>query len=428
MMFSHTNERSDPFSPATFVPRTIPNKARVTYKELQARGWPDDAITLLGEPVEIKGERAYYERSTIMAALGTPAIRELLRQNTLVTTTQLKHRGWTAAAIKRFLDPPDLLKKNYLYPSGPAMRLYRVGRVEEAERTPHFVHAKTSSAKRSAASKRSWQLRTSVQKIVTERERIRDRSYTAEQLLAGWTSLVTVQNKDRPLAKHRSLAWEIGRLANKLYGINCFAKAPAHLFTALREELQCLLRFGDKDNAEITDAIAALKHACSVLKPIYDVSPHKALDEATAIAMRLQRKAQRREDHEQHMRALQEAKERRETFKRRLATEEKQLVARLCSLLQEGHTFDEAIDSVIPCSFQPYRTILRRRWRRWRRLVEAERRLKAVLEKIDGGLSQDEAIAAVFPRGTPFSKKWSTEVRARLQRKGLNHSATERVT
>jgi hypothetical protein len=54
-------------------------------------------------------------------------------ESVLFTMRQLKQRGWTAALIKKFLDPPDATRPNPHYKSAAPMRLYMATRVEAVE-------------------------------------------------------------------------------------------------------------------------------------------------------------------------------------------------------------------------------------------------------------------------------------------------------
>jgi hypothetical protein len=51
----------------------------------------------------------------------------------------IKERGWTDAAIKRFLGEPEETRKNSHYRSGPPMQLWRVETVDEAEQKTEFT-------------------------------------------------------------------------------------------------------------------------------------------------------------------------------------------------------------------------------------------------------------------------------------------------
>ncbi|GIF02541.1 hypothetical protein [Actinoplanes siamensis] len=52
-----------------------------------------------------------------------------------LSTGMLAQRGWTAAAIRRFLGEPDRTSPNPVFRSAPPMRMFRLARVVEAEGT-----------------------------------------------------------------------------------------------------------------------------------------------------------------------------------------------------------------------------------------------------------------------------------------------------
>src|SRR6266568_504312 len=72
---------------------------------------------------------------------------------TMLSTSQLKERGWTPALITTFLGHPDVLKPNPYYRSSPPWRLYDVSRVEQAEQTEEWQQAQASATIRSIRGK-----------------------------------------------------------------------------------------------------------------------------------------------------------------------------------------------------------------------------------------------------------------------------------
>jgi hypothetical protein len=62
----------------------------------------------------------------------------------------LIQRGWTRAAVDRFLGEPDRIEPNPLFRNGAPMRLYLTVRAEAAERTTEFAAWRSESARRSA--------------------------------------------------------------------------------------------------------------------------------------------------------------------------------------------------------------------------------------------------------------------------------------
>lgn len=69
----------------------------------------------------------------------------------LLSRPELLERGWTDAAIRRFLGEPDARRTNPRYRSAAPMRLYRAERVRAVEETAAFASWLFTSRKRSAA-------------------------------------------------------------------------------------------------------------------------------------------------------------------------------------------------------------------------------------------------------------------------------------
>lgn len=82
-----------------------------------------------------------------------------VRSRTHLSAAGLRIRGWTTGMIRRLLGEPDLRRANPYVRTAPPTRLYRVERVEAAERSEEFraisaVAARRSTAVRKAASRR----------------------------------------------------------------------------------------------------------------------------------------------------------------------------------------------------------------------------------------------------------------------------------
>lgn len=60
-----------------------------------------------------------------------------------VSLAGLRLRGWTGPLVHRLLGPPDRLSIDPRARAAPQLRLYRVERVEAAERTEEFLHQQT---------------------------------------------------------------------------------------------------------------------------------------------------------------------------------------------------------------------------------------------------------------------------------------------
>jgi DNA mismatch repair protein MutH len=71
----------------------------------------------------------------------------------LLTTAQLKERGWMPALVKKFLGVPAATKPNPHYRSAAPMRLYALARVEACEQEDGWKQAAAKAAARSLVGK-----------------------------------------------------------------------------------------------------------------------------------------------------------------------------------------------------------------------------------------------------------------------------------
>lgn len=293
---------SQPFDREGFLPKPLPVKAYLTKGDLGRCGWPDDAIASLGAPDTTQRTREYFSRERAHEALQQPAVLESLRQHTLVSVPTMKARGWSEGLISRFLGAPDVLVDNPHYKTAHAMRLYRVGRIEEAERDPAWARAQAVSGNRSQSSRRSYFLRKSIRSIVQQQRHARDMAITAEELLnayGGRASLSFNGDEHTPLLRARELAWNVAEQAEKCCGLKFFSQwEGVRLHDALRMEAHCLRRYERNDaKADVPGAIEALERAASLLRSRYEMSSERSLDQAAAVvknAQSEQRKATRR--------------------------------------------------------------------------------------------------------------------------------------
>jgi len=72
---------------------------------------------------------------------------------THLSAAGLRARGWTAGMVRQLLGEPDLLRVNPHSQAAPRIRLYRVERVEAAERSEEFRAVSAAAARRSAAAR-----------------------------------------------------------------------------------------------------------------------------------------------------------------------------------------------------------------------------------------------------------------------------------
>ncbi|MEU6225862.1 hypothetical protein [Streptomyces sp. NPDC047042] len=109
-----------------------------------------------------------------------------------VTLAGLRTRGWTGGMVHRLLGPPDRLSVNPRFRAAPQVRLYRVERVEAAERTDEFQRAAATSARRSEA------VRDTVRRRRLEvLERIRTEPIEVPRLEPGKLALRAVEHRAR---------------------------------------------------------------------------------------------------------------------------------------------------------------------------------------------------------------------------------------
>jgi hypothetical protein len=96
----------------------------------------------------------------------------------LLTRTALLTRGWTAAGIAKFLDPPDVTKPNPRYHSAAPMHLYDETRVKQTELTTAFIDWKTKSDVR----------KTIAAKAIATKKRI------LTNIAANWKPVITTKH------------------------------------------------------------------------------------------------------------------------------------------------------------------------------------------------------------------------------------------
>ncbi|MHB8704004.1 MAG: hypothetical protein ACYC8W_07710 [Candidatus Tyrphobacter sp.] len=111
-----------------------------TYLQMRARGWTREMIAIvLGKPYE----KSRYRKDLIAAAERDPGIAETLRQNKLIAqSTILRVRGWTKKQLESIGDADEYVRNPH-YSTASEMKLYRVGRIEDAERNQGFGKRKT---------------------------------------------------------------------------------------------------------------------------------------------------------------------------------------------------------------------------------------------------------------------------------------------
>jgi hypothetical protein len=109
-------------------------KPLLTEKDVAKRGWPEFAIEqFLGEPDSITNGRRYHNAEKVVLAEAQPAVADAIRRHAPITQAALRKRGWTRSDIKALLGDPDLVVPNPEFGVEAPVKLYRIGRIEDAE-------------------------------------------------------------------------------------------------------------------------------------------------------------------------------------------------------------------------------------------------------------------------------------------------------
>ncbi|MGW0820535.1 hypothetical protein [Streptomyces sp. NPDC002845] len=118
-----------------------------------------------------------------------------------VSLAGLRARGWTGGTVRRLLGAPDRLSVNAQFRTAPQVRLYRVERVEAAERSQEFREMTEASARRSE------EVRAAVQRRRDEvLERITAEPIDVPRLDPGKLALRAVEHRARREAELRRAA------------------------------------------------------------------------------------------------------------------------------------------------------------------------------------------------------------------------------
>jgi hypothetical protein len=121
------------------------------------------APTLLVSPHLQRSEMDYYrpfEKNMLSLAKGSrskDANSGDRSMSDMLTTRQLKARGWTDSLIPAFLSKPDETRCNPKYSSAPRMKLYKKEGVEDVEISEEFKSPKEAANKRREAGKKAVQ-------------------------------------------------------------------------------------------------------------------------------------------------------------------------------------------------------------------------------------------------------------------------------
>lgn len=89
-----------------------------------------------------------------------------------LTLAELRERGWSAAMVRKMLDPPDLVRPNPVFRSAAPTKLYEGERVKAAEQSEPFAALRARASRRSEAAKAAAERRRGETLAGVERLRI----------------------------------------------------------------------------------------------------------------------------------------------------------------------------------------------------------------------------------------------------------------
>ncbi|MET9835133.1 hypothetical protein ABZ078_38995 [Streptomyces sp. NPDC006385] len=104
-------------------------------------------------------ERDQYEDEAAAADADADAGQPAQPGRTHLSAAGLRARGWTVAMVRELLGEPDLVRANAVSRSAPWTRLYRIERVEAAERSEEFRALSAVAARRSPGARAASQRR-----------------------------------------------------------------------------------------------------------------------------------------------------------------------------------------------------------------------------------------------------------------------------
>jgi hypothetical protein len=207
--------------------------------------WSEDMIhALLGQPdVNDKGVFRYL-RSRYEAAKQDPRFADMLRRSKLITQSTLLRRGWTLDIIKDFLHDPDVLAENPHYKKSAPMRLFFVGRVEDAEATPAFLERKKKAIARSTGAKKAAVTRKSNIRITTAVNNVIDDFLEREdRVLRSANDIIAsiIEKQNAPMKTAEQIARETQR-AETAFRESIFQARINALPQAIRDQVSAATR------------------------------------------------------------------------------------------------------------------------------------------------------------------------------------------
>ncbi|UUU21245.1 hypothetical protein [Streptomyces sp. DSM 40750] len=190
-----------------------------------------------------------------------------------VSLAGLRVRGWTGGMVHRLLGAADRLSVNPRFRDAPRVRLYRLDRVEAAERSDEFRAVAESSGRRSEAVRAAMRRRR--EDVL---ERIRNEPIDVPRLDPGTLALRAVEHRARreaewgrtggdgrivngPVDRSSLDPWKVDYLRHRLRHYDQLLETlPGHGRSSGRSEAATLLR--ERICAAIAEAYPPLAQEC----------------------------------------------------------------------------------------------------------------------------------------------------------------------
>ncbi|MDO0915760.1 hypothetical protein QQM39_34535 [Streptomyces sp. DT2A-34] len=118
----------------------------------------------------------------------------------------LRARGWTPSMVRQLLGEPDMLAGHPIFRSAPRTRLYRMERIEAAERSEEFRAIAAAAARRSGAARAAAARRR--REVLA---RIAAEPMDVPQLAPDRLAALAVEHRNRQEEKRTSGRWQGGR-------------------------------------------------------------------------------------------------------------------------------------------------------------------------------------------------------------------------
>jgi hypothetical protein len=125
----------------------------------------------------------------------------------LLTTRQLRSRGWSSRMIARFLTPPDAAAQNPHVHSGRPMRLYNAARVRDLESNGDVATSMAAAKERGAKSSEFYKVKADALSLIAESIEIRILDISCHEL-----SRLALVEYGQPVSEHLQSKNEVAYL------------------------------------------------------------------------------------------------------------------------------------------------------------------------------------------------------------------------